>query len=137
MHGAFGARPTGKGCTGSTSPAAYATYNLMEEAGLPVTLVNPQRTQVRRGHKTDRGDAAWLADLLRHGLVQASFIPPAAIRALRELTQYRATLVRARAKEVQHLLKTLEAANIKLDAVASDPAHSALEPGIAAPARKS
>jgi len=98
----------------------WPVYNILEEAGLPVTLVNPQRTQVRPGHKTDRGDAAWLADLLRHGLVRASFIPPAEIRALRELTRYRANLVRARAKEVQHLLKTLEAANIKLDAVASN-----------------
>lgn len=104
----------------STGVYWWPVFNILEERGLPVTLVNPQRTQVRRGHKTDRGDAVWLADLLRHGLVQASFIPPAAIRALRELTRYRANLVRARAKEVQHLLKTLEAANIKLDAVASD-----------------
>jgi transposase len=100
----------------STGVYWWPVYNILEEAALPVTLVNPQR----RGHKTDRGDAAWLADLLRHGLVQASFIPPAAIRALRELTRYRANLVRARATEVQHLLKTLEAANIKLDVVASD-----------------
>ena len=104
----------------STGVYWWPVYNILEEAGLPVTLVNPQRTHVRPGHKTDRGDAAWLADLLRHGLVQASFIPPAEIRALRELTRYRANLVRARSKEVQHLLKTLEAANIKLDAVASD-----------------
>jgi transposase len=104
----------------STGVYWWPVYNILEEAGLPVTLVNPQRTPVRRGHKTDRADAVWLADLLRHGLVQASFIPPAAIRALRELTRYRATLGRARAKEVQHLLKTLEAANIKLDVVASD-----------------
>jgi transposase len=67
------------------------------------------------------GDAGWLADLLRHGLVRASFIPPAEIRVLRALTRYRATQVRARAREVQHLLKTLEAANIKLAAVATDP----------------
>jgi transposase len=62
----------------------------------------------------------WLADLLRHGLVRASFIPPAEIRALRELTRYRATQVRARAKEVTHLLKTLESANLKLASVATD-----------------
>jgi transposase len=104
----------------STGVYWWPVYNILEEMGLSVTLVNPQRTRVRPGHKTDRGDAAWLADLLRHGMVQASFIPPAEIRALRELTRYRANLVRARGKEVQHLLKTLEAANIKLDAVASD-----------------
>ncbi len=104
----------------STGVYWWPMYNILEEAGLPVTLVNPQRTQVRPGHKTDRGDAAWLADLLRHGLVRASFIPPAEIRALRELTRYRATQVRARAKEVNHLLKTLESANSKLDAVAGN-----------------
>jgi len=67
------------------------------------------------------GDAVWLADLLRHGLVRASFIPPAAIRALREVTRYRATQVRARAREVHQLLKTLESANLKLASVATDP----------------
>ncbi len=96
-------------------------FTILEEAGLAVTLVNPRHTKALPGHKTDVGDAVWLADLLRHGLVRASFIPPAEIRALRELTRYRATQVRARAKEVQHLLKTLESANIKLATVATDP----------------
>jgi transposase len=107
-------------CLESSGIYWWPVFNILEEQGLPVTLVNPQRTQVRRGHKTDRGDAIWLADLLRHGLVQASFIPPAEIRALRELTRYRANMMRARAKEIQHLMKTLESANIKLDVVASD-----------------
>ena len=96
-------------------------FNILEEAGLPVTLVNPRHTKAPPGHKTDRGDAVWLADLLRHGLVRASFIPPAEIRALRELTRYRANQVRARATEAQHLLKTLESANLKLANVATDP----------------
>lgn len=104
----------------STGVYWWPVYNLLEEAGLPVTLVNPQHAKGVPGRKTDVGDAAWLADLLRHGLVRASFVPPAEIRALRELTRYRANLVRARAKEVQHLLKTLESANIKLAAVATD-----------------
>jgi transposase len=105
----------------STGEFWWPVYNLLEEAGLPVTLVNPQHTKQRPGRKTDVGDAAWLADLLRHGLVRASFIPPAEIRALRELTRYRATPVRARAKEVHQLLKTLESANLKLASVATDP----------------
>jgi len=105
----------------STGVYWWPVYNILEEAGLPVTLVNPQHTKALPGRKTDVGDAVWLADLLRHGLVRASFIPPAEIRALRELTRYRATQVRARAREVQHLLKTLESANIKLGAVATDP----------------
>lgn len=107
-------------CLESSGVYWWPVFNILEEQDLPVTLVNPQRTQVRRGHKTDRGDAIWLADLLRHGLVQASFIPPAEIRALRELTRYRANMTRARAKEIQHLMKTLESANIKLDVVVSD-----------------
>jgi transposase len=105
----------------STGVYWWPVFNILEEAGLAVTLVNPQHTKALPGRKTDVGDAAWLADLLRHGLVRASFIPPAEIRALRELTRYRATQVRARAREVHHLLKTLEVANIKLAAVATDP----------------
>jgi len=105
----------------STGVFWWPVFNLLEEAGLPVTLVNPQHTKQVPGRKTDVGDAAWLADLLRHGLVRASFIPPAEIRALRELTRYRATQVRMRAKEVNHLLKTLESANLKLASVATDP----------------
>jgi transposase len=105
----------------STGVYWWPVFNILEEAGLAVTLVNPQHTKALPGRKTDVGDAAWLADLLRHGLVRASFIPPAEIRAVRELTRYRATQVRARAREVHHLLKTLEAANIKLAAVATDP----------------
>jgi transposase len=105
----------------STGVFWWPVYNILEEAGLPVTLVNPRYTKAPPGHKTDKGDAVWLADLLRHGLVRASFIPPADIRALRELTRYRATQVRARAKEVNHLLKTLESANLKLANVATDP----------------
>src|SRR5258708_2513477 len=65
-------------------------------------------------------DSEWLADLLRHGLVKASFIPPQPIRELRELARYRKTLVQARAQEVNRLHKVLESANLKLGAVATD-----------------
>jgi len=105
----------------STGVYWWPVFNILEEAGLAVTLVNPQQTKGQPGRKTDVGDATWLADLLRHGLVRASFIPPAEIRALRELTRYRAAQVRARAKEVNQLLKTLESANLKLASVATDP----------------
>src|SRR5207244_6749762 len=74
-------------------------FNLLE-AGRTIVLVNPQHLSKVPGRKTDVKDAEWLADLLRHGLVRASFIPPAPIRALRELTRYRKTLVRTRAAEV-------------------------------------
>ena len=98
----------------------WPVFNLLEEAGLPVTLVNARHHKQDPGRKTDVGDATWLADLCRHGLVRASFIPPAEIRALRELTRYRATQVQGRAREVQHLIKTLKSANLQLDNVASD-----------------
>ena len=72
------------------------------------------------GHKTDVKDSEWLADLLRHGLLQASFIPPKPIRELRDLTRYRKTLVKERSQEVNRLQKLLEGANLKLAAVATD-----------------
>jgi transposase len=107
-------------CLESTGVYWVPVFNLLEEAGLPVTLVNAGHVKQVPGHKTDVGDAVWLADLLRHGLLRASFIPPAEIRALRELTRYRANLVRARATEANHALKTLEVANLKLGSVATD-----------------
>jgi transposase len=72
------------------------------------------------GRKTDVKDSEWLTDLLRHGLLQASFIPPQPIRDLRELTRYRKTLVQERSQEVNRLQKLLEGVNIKLAAVATD-----------------
>jgi len=94
-------------------------YNLLE-ADHPIILVNAQHLQTVPGRKTDLKDSEWLAELLRHGLLKASFIPPAPIRELRELTRYRKTLVQERAQEANRLHKVLESANIKLGAVASD-----------------
>jgi transposase len=65
-------------------------------------------------------DAAWLAELLEHGLLRGSFVPPAAIRQLRDLTRYRKRLIQAHTAEVQRIQKTLEDAGIKLDSVAAD-----------------
>jgi transposase len=90
------------------------------EEGRTVVLVNPQHRKAVPGRKTDIKDAEWLADLLRHGLLTASFIPPQPIRELRELTRYRTTLVRERAQEVLRVQKLLEGANLKLAAVATD-----------------
>lgn len=94
-------------------------FNLLEE-GRTVTLVNAQHMKAVPGRKTDVHDSVWLADLLRHGLLRASFIPPAPIRELRELTRYRKTLIQERADEINRVQKLLEGANIKLAAVASD-----------------
>jgi transposase len=95
-------------------------FNVLEDDQRKLLLVNPQHMRAVPGKKTDVKDAEWIADLLRHGLLRASFIPPAPIRALRELTRYRKTLVQERADEVNRLHKTLEGANIKLAAVATD-----------------
>ena len=103
----------------STGVYWWPVYNLLE-AGCSILLVNPQHMKTVPGRKTDVKDSEWLADLLRHGLLQASFIPPAPIRALRELTRYRKTLIRERVQQANRLQKVLESANIKLAAVASD-----------------
>jgi transposase len=104
----------------STGVFWWPVFTLLEEGGHDVVLVNPQQVKQVPGRKTDVADSEWLADLLRHGLLRASFIPPAPIRALRELLRYRTTLVRERTQEVNRLQKVLESANLKLAAVASD-----------------
>jgi transposase len=77
-------------------------FNILEE-GREVVLVNAQHIKAVPGRKTDVRDAEWIADLLRHGLLKASFIPPAPIRELRELSRYRKTLIRERSQEVNRL----------------------------------
>jgi transposase len=94
-------------------------YNLLEDQ-FTLLLVNAQHIKAVPGRKTDVRDCEWIADLLRHGLLKPSFVPDRPQRELRELTRYRTTLVRERTAEVNRLQKTLEGANIKLAAVASD-----------------
>ncbi|MGZ3639884.1 MAG: IS110 family RNA-guided transposase [Ktedonobacterales bacterium] len=94
-------------------------YNLME-GSLDVLVVNARHMKNVPGRKTDMRDAEWIADLLRHGLLQPSFIPDRSQRELRELTRYRTTLVRERAAEVNRLQKVLEGANIKLASVVTE-----------------
>ncbi len=94
-------------------------YNLLE--GLfQLLLVNARHIKAVPGRKTDVKDCEWIADLLQHGLLQASFVPGREQRELRELTRYRASLVRERTAEANRLQKTLEGANIKLASVATD-----------------
>lgn len=83
-------------------------------------LVNPQHVKNVPGRKTDVNDATWLAQLLECGLLRGSFVPPGAIRHLREITRYRRQLTEERAREVARLQKLLEDANVKLSSVASD-----------------
>ena len=94
-------------------------YYVLEDA-LECWLLNARHLRNVPGRKTDVKDAEWLAELLEHGLLRGSFVPPPAIRELRDLTRYRKRLVQARTAECQRVQKTLEDAGIKLDSVASD-----------------
>ena len=95
-------------------------WYLLEAADFELMLVNARHVKMVPGHKTDVCDAAWLAELLEHGLLRGSFVPPPAVRRLRDLTRYRKRMIQAHTSEVQRVQKTLEDAGIKLDSVASD-----------------
>jgi len=92
-------------------------YNVLELLGLDVMVVNAQHMKAVPGRKTDMKDAEWIADLLQHGLLKASFIPDRDQRELRDVTRYRKSLVEERAREVNRLEKTLEGCNIKLSSI--------------------
>ena len=95
-------------------------FNLLEDQGMELLVVNARHVKAVPGRKTDVKDAEWLADLLRHGLLRGSFIPKRADRELRELVRYRQSLVEERTRVVLRIQKVLEGANLKLAAVASD-----------------
>jgi transposase len=95
-------------------------WYVLEERGLELLLVNARHVKILPGRKTDVGDAAWLCELLECGLLRGSFVPPAPIRELRDLTRYRKRLIQAHSAECQRVQKTLEDAGIKLDSVAAD-----------------
>jgi transposase len=94
-------------------------YNLLEE-DFEVWVVNAQHLKRVPGRKTDATDSEWLAELMLHGLLKASFIPPKPQRALRELTRYRTRLIQERSRTVNRIQKVLEGANIKLTSVVTD-----------------
>jgi len=111
------------GCTAvameSTGVYWKPVYTLLE-GEFELLVVNARHIKAVPGRKTDVKDAEWIAELLRHGLLKASFIPDAPQRELRELTRHRQTLVEERAHVAQRLLKVLEEANVKLGSVVSD-----------------
>jgi transposase len=111
------------GCThvamASTGVYWKPVWNLLEDQ-FSLLLVNARHIKVVPGRKTDVKDAAWIADLLRHGLRRGSVVPDRAQREVQELTRYRTSLVAERAAEVNRVPKTLEGANSKLGDVASD-----------------
>src|SRR5215203_2883561 len=95
-------------------------WYVLEERAFELKLVNAQHVKILPGRKSDVLDAEWLAELLEHGLLRGSFVPPPAIRELRDLTRYRKRLIQAHTAECQRIHKTLEDAGIKLDSVASE-----------------
>jgi transposase len=111
------------GCTHvaieSTGVYWRPVFNILE-GSLEVMLVNARDAKGFKARKTDVIDAEWLADLLRHGLLKASFIPPLHIRELRELTRYRESLVREQTALANRIQKLIESGNIKLGQVVSD-----------------
>jgi transposase len=114
---------TAAGCTHvameSTGVYWRPVYHILEE-GFTVLLVNAQHVKAVPGRKTDVKDCQWIAQLLEHGLLRGSFVPPAPLRELRELTRSRRQLIQDHTREVNRVQKVLETANIKLGDVASD-----------------
>ena len=104
----------------STGVSWKPLYNLFELMDLNAIIVNAAHMKALPGRKTDVKDAEWIADLLRHGLLKASYIPSREQRELREITRYRKSLTEERTREVNRLQKILEGANIKLDSVVKD-----------------
>lgn len=94
-------------------------YNILED-NFELLLVNAQHIKAVPGRKTDVKDSEWIADLLRHGLLRASFVPPKGQRELRELTRFRTTFIRERATLINRVQKALESANIKLASVVTN-----------------
>lgn len=94
-------------------------YYALETGPFELWLCNAQHVKNVPGRKTDMSDAEWLADVAAHGMVRPSFVPPPAIRELRELTRYRTTQTDARVAEIQRLEKVLQDAGVKLTSVAS------------------
>lgn len=95
-------------------------YNILELSGLEAMVVNARDMRNVPGRKTDIKDAEWIADLLQHGLLKASFIPDRKQRELREASRYRKSLIEERARELNRLQKMLEGGNIKLASVVSN-----------------
>ena len=104
------------------STASYwkPLYNILESSDLNAMVVNARHMKAVPGRKTDVKDAEWIADLLQHGLLKASYIPDKDQRELRELVRYRKSLVGERTRELNRLQKMLEGANIKLSGTVSD-----------------
>ena len=104
----------------STDSYWKPVYNILEEEHIPIMIVNAQHIKGVPGRKTDVKDAEWIADLVRHGLVKASYIPNREQRELREMTRYRQEMIEEHARELNRIQAVLEGCNIKLGSVITD-----------------
>jgi len=95
-------------------------WNILSDGDFELVLANAAHIKNVPGRKTDVSDAAWIADLLAHGLIRSSFVPEQEIQELRELLRTRKQLGRQQSSHIKRLQKTLEGANIKLDSVVTD-----------------
>ena len=95
-------------------------YNIFEEEQIPIMVVNAQHIKGVPGRKTEVKDPEWIDDLVRHGLVKASYIPNRDQRELREITRYRQEVIEERARELNRIQAVLEGCNVKLSSVITD-----------------
>jgi transposase len=107
-------------CMESTGKYWIPIFNILEEH-VHVILTHPKYVRAIKGQKTDKKDSKWIADLFKHDMVRSSFIPPADIRALRELSRYRFKLVCMKASEKNRYQNAMTVSNIGLASVLSDP----------------
>ena len=116
---------TEKGCThvGMEATGVYwkPVWNILSDGSFELILANAAHVKNVPGRKTDVSDAAWIADLLAHGLIRSSFVPEQEIQELRDLLRTRKQLTQGQTRHVQRLQKTLEAANIKIDSAPCRP----------------
>jgi transposase len=108
-------------------------YQILEERQLSLLLVNAAHVKKVPGRKTDVKDCEWLAELPEHGLLRGSFVPPAPVRKLRELTRARRQLIDIHSQEANRLQKILETANIKLEATSPPTCSASLDEPCSAP----
>ena len=107
-------------CMESTGKYFYPVYNILEETCNQPIVAHPKYVKAIRGKKTDKKDAKWIADLFKHNLIANSFIPPLAIRQLRDLMRYRFKLTNFQSSEKNRFQNCLTVSNIQLASVVSD-----------------
>lgn len=107
-------------CMESTGKYWIPIWNILESE-IQLTLAHPKYTKAIKGKKTDKKDSKWIADLFKHDLVPNSFIPPADIRQLRDLSRYRYKLTYIKVSEKNRIQNCFTLSNIRIDSVVSDP----------------